>query len=45
MLHPMQGNNKLKTVLITSALPSEGKTLTASNLALCLSVRTGAAYC
>ena len=37
MLHPMQGNNKLKTVLITSALPSEGKTLTASNLALCLS--------
>ena len=37
MLHLMQGNNKLKTVLVTSALPSEGKTLTASNLALCLS--------
>ena len=37
MLHLMQGKNKLKTVLVTSALPAEGKTLTASNLALCLS--------
>ena len=37
MLHLMQGNSKLKTVLVTSALPAEGKTLTASNLALCLS--------
>ena len=37
MLHLLQRNDKLKTVLVTSALPAEGKTLTASNLALCLS--------
>lgn len=37
MLHLMQENDNVKTVLISSAVPAEGKTLTACNLALCLS--------
>ncbi len=37
MLHMMQENDKTKTLLVSSAVPAEGKTLTACNLALCLS--------
>jgi capsular exopolysaccharide synthesis family protein len=37
VLHEEQAHGKLKTVMVTSALPSEGKTLTAVNLALTLS--------
>jgi len=36
-LHDAQVNNGLKTVMLTSALPHEGKTLTTLNLALTLS--------
>ena len=36
-LHQAQAEQQLKTVMITSALPGEGKTLTAINLALTLS--------
>jgi protein-tyrosine kinase len=36
-LHLSQGSRRLKVVMIASALPYEGKTLTASNLALTLS--------
>jgi capsular exopolysaccharide synthesis family protein len=36
-LHDAQMESQLKTVMITSALPGEGKTLTAVNLALTLS--------
>ena len=37
VLHDEQVHSKLKTVMVTSALPSEGKTLTVVNLALTLS--------
>jgi len=37
VLHEEQVHSKLKTVMITSALPGEGKTLTIVNLALTLS--------
>jgi polysaccharide biosynthesis transport protein len=37
VLHEEQAHGKLKTVMVTSALPSEGKTLTVVNLALTLS--------
>ena len=37
VLHVMQENDNIKTVLVSSAVPAEGKTLTACNLALCLS--------
>ena len=37
VLHVMQENENIKTVLVSSAVPAEGKTLTACNLALCLS--------
>jgi len=37
VLHEEQVHSKLKTVMITSALPGEGKTLTVVNLALTLS--------
>jgi protein-tyrosine kinase len=37
VLHDEQVHGKLKTVMVTSALPSEGKTLTVVNLALTLS--------
>lgn len=37
VLHDEQVNGNLKTVMITSALPGEGKTLTVVNLALTLS--------
>ena len=37
MLHEAQVQKQLKTVMITSALPHEGKTLTVVNLALTLS--------
>lgn len=37
VLHEEQVKGNLKTVMITSALPGEGKTLTATNLALTLS--------
>jgi capsular exopolysaccharide synthesis family protein len=36
-LHHAQGSRGLKCILVTSALPGEGKSLTASNLALTLS--------
>lgn len=36
-LHQAQVQNDLKVVMVTSALPGEGKTLTATNLALTLS--------
>ena len=36
-LHEAQAQNQTKTVMITSALPNEGKTLTVVNLALTLS--------
>jgi capsular exopolysaccharide synthesis family protein len=36
-LHQLQTERGIKTLMITSALPREGKTLTASNLALTLS--------
>ncbi len=36
-LHELQVARSLKTVMVTSALPQEGKTLTVSNLALTLS--------
>jgi capsular exopolysaccharide synthesis family protein len=37
VLHDAQGNNGLRVVMVTSAMPGEGKTLTATNLALTLS--------
>lgn len=37
VLHHAQGESGCRSVMITSALPSEGKTLTATNLALTLS--------
>ena len=37
MLHLMKQDRDITTVLVSSALPGEGKTLTASNVALCLS--------
>jgi capsular exopolysaccharide synthesis family protein len=37
VLHDAQANNGLKVVMIASAVPGEGKTLTAANLALTLS--------
>src|SRR5690606_19796017 len=37
VLHDAQGNNGLTVVMIASAMPGEGKTLTASNVALTLS--------
>ena len=37
MLHQAQAQNQTKTVMITSALPHEGKSLTVVNLALTLS--------
>jgi capsular exopolysaccharide synthesis family protein len=36
-LHHAQAENGLKTLMVTSAVPEEGKTLTATNLALTLS--------
>jgi protein-tyrosine kinase len=36
-LHQAQASDNLRTVLVTSALPSDGKTLTAINLAMILS--------
>src|SRR5262250_2956193 len=41
VLHDEQAESQLKTVMITSAVPSEGKTLTVVNLALTLSVSFG----
>ena len=41
MLHEAQAQNQTKTVMITSALPHEGKTLTVVNLALTLSESYG----
>ena len=41
MLHEAQAQNHTKTVMITSALPHEGKTLTVVNLALTLSESYG----
>jgi capsular exopolysaccharide synthesis family protein len=37
VLHHAQGRQQIRSVMITSALPAEGKTLTATNLALTLS--------
>jgi len=37
VLHQMQAEHKVKTLMVTSALPREGKTLTVTNLALTLS--------
>jgi protein-tyrosine kinase len=37
VLHHAQGESRVRSVMVTSALPSEGKTLTATNLALTLS--------
>jgi len=37
VLHHAQGASGVKSVMVTSAIPSEGKTLTAANLALTLS--------
>jgi capsular exopolysaccharide synthesis family protein len=37
VLHHAQGESGCRSVMVTSALPSEGKTLTAANLALTLS--------
>jgi capsular exopolysaccharide synthesis family protein len=36
-LHEMQSQHSIKTVMVSSAVPGEGKTLTATNLALTLS--------
>ena len=36
-LHHAQGENDIKTLMVTSAVPDEGKTLTAANIALTLS--------
>jgi capsular exopolysaccharide synthesis family protein len=36
-LHEMQSQHAIKTVMVSSAVPGEGKTLTATNLALTLS--------
>ena len=41
VLHEEQVRSQLKTVIVTSALPSEGKTLTVVNLALTLSESYG----
>ena len=43
MLHEEQVRSQLKTVIVTSALPGEGKTLTVVNLALTLSESYAAA--
>jgi len=37
MLHDAQGNSGLRVIMVASAAPAEGKTLTATNLALTLS--------
>jgi capsular exopolysaccharide synthesis family protein len=37
-LHELQVDNGLKTMMVTSAMPKEGKTLTVTNLALTLSL-------
>jgi capsular exopolysaccharide synthesis family protein len=37
ILHDAQSTNNLRTIMIASAMPGEGKTLTATNLALTLS--------
>jgi capsular exopolysaccharide synthesis family protein len=37
ILHDLQAEHGLKTIMVTSAVPAEGKTLTVSNLALTLS--------
>jgi len=37
VLHHAQSQSRIRSVMVTSALPSEGKTLTATNLALTLS--------
>lgn len=36
-LHDAQGNSQLRVIMVASAMPGEGKTLTASNVALTLS--------
>ena len=41
VLHEEQAHSQLKTVMITSALPNEGKTLTIANLAMTLSESYG----
>lgn len=41
VLHDEQAEAQLKTVMVTSAVPDEGKTLTATNLALTLSESYG----
>jgi capsular exopolysaccharide synthesis family protein len=41
VLHDEQADAQLKTVMVTSAVPDEGKTLTATNLALTLSESYG----
>jgi protein-tyrosine kinase len=41
VLHEAQEQNQLKSVMLTSALPGDGKTLTAANLALTLSESYG----
>ncbi len=40
-LHQLQADRGIKTLMITSAVPREGKTLTATNLALTLSESYG----
>jgi protein-tyrosine kinase len=37
VLHDTQGNNGLKVIMVASGVPGEGKTLTATNIALTLS--------
>ena len=37
MLHDAQGNSGLRVIMVASAVPAEGKTLTAANVALTLS--------